>query len=130
MLLNNLYTIQSLSENGRIIRATALLQADHAIFKGHFPGQPVLPGVCMLEMITEITRSQLNQKFRITAAPQIKFLNMIDPGKDPLIEFEIKYALVSDKLTLAGSIHSGPRVFMKFQMTLEPVGTTGLPAMG
>ena len=120
MLLNNLYTIQSLNENEKIIHATALLQTDHAIFKGHFPGQPVLPGVCMLEMITEITGHQLNQKFRITAAPLIKFLSMIDPGKDPLIQFEIKYQPSEGKIALGGQIYSGFRVFMKFQMMLAP----------
>ncbi|MEJ0079486.1 MAG: hypothetical protein WDM78_00620 [Puia sp.] len=28
--------------------------ADQAIFSGHFPGQPVLPGVCMMEMVAEV----------------------------------------------------------------------------
>ena len=124
MLLNNLYTIQSLTENEKGIQASALLRADHAIFKGHFPGQPVLPGVCMLEMITEIAGRHLKQRFRITEAPLIKFLNMIDPGKDPLIHFEIRYESAGGKTSVAGRIYSGLRVFMKFQMTVEPLTTT------
>ena len=118
MLLNNLYTIQSLTENEKTILASTLLRPEHPIFQGHFPGQPVLPGVCMLEMITEITNNQLKQKFRITAAPLIKFLNMIDPGKDPLIQFEIKYEPAGENLIVSGKIHSSLRVFMKFQMNL------------
>ena len=124
MLLNNLYTIQLLTENEKGIQASALLRADHAIFKGHFPGQPVLPGVCMLEMITEIAGRHLNQRFRITEAPLIKFLNMIDPGKDPLIHFEIRYEPSAGRIPVAGRIYSGLRVFMKFQMTVEPLNST------
>ena len=118
MLLNNLYTIQSVSGMEKTIQATVLLHAEHAIFKGHFPGQPILPGVCMLEMISEITGNHLKQSFRIKTAPLIKYLNMIDPEKDPLIRFEIKYEDSPDKTLIQGNISSGSRVFMKFQMTL------------
>jgi len=119
LLLNDLYTIQSVSAMEKTIRASVLLRAEHAIFKGHFPGQPILPGVCMLEMISEITGNHLQQSFRIKAAPFIKFLNMIDPEKDPLIHFEIKYDSSPDKTLIQGNISSGSRVFMKFQITLE-----------
>ena len=120
MLLNNLYTIQSLSETEKTIRASVMLRAEHAIFKGHFPGQPILPGVCMLEMISEITGSHLQQSLRIKSAPLIKFLNMIDPRKDSLIQFEILYDPTPEKIPTQGKIYSGSMVFMKFQMELEP----------
>ena len=94
MLLNNLYTIQSLSESDKQIQATIKLMADHAIFNGHFPGQPVLPGVCMMEMIAEIIGVYLQQSFRISGGPLIKFLRMIDPRMNPLIDLEIKYQSV------------------------------------
>jgi len=45
----------------------------------------------MMQMITEITGEFLEQTFRITDAPMIKFLHMIDPGKNPLIHLEIKF---------------------------------------
>ena len=120
MLLNDLYTIQSLAESESLIQATILLQAEHAIFKGHFPGQPVLPGVCMMEMITEITGVYLQQAFRIASAPLIKFLHMIDPGKNPLINVEIKYQSLDKNLITYGKIYFREAVFMKFQLTLIP----------
>jgi len=120
LLLNNLYTIQSVTELEKSIQASVILRADHAIFKGHFPGQPVLPGVCMLEMISEIIGTRLKTGLRIKSAPLIKFLYMIDPEKDPLIHFEIKYEITSDGTSVQGSIFSDSRVFMKFQMMLEP----------
>ena len=118
MLLNNLYTIQSLTASENDIQASVLLRADHAIFKGHFPGQPVLPGVCMLEMISEITGENLNQVLRISGAPLIKFLNMIDPQKNPEIRLEIKYKSTPEGVTANGKIFYESQVFMKFQMIL------------
>ncbi len=117
MLLNNLYTIQETTETEKIIRAAVLLQAGHPIFKGHFPGHPVLPGVCMLEMISEITGTHLQERIRINSASMIKYLNMIDPNKDPLIQFEIKYEQGPANIVTQARIYSGIRVFMKCQLS-------------
>jgi 3-hydroxyacyl-[acyl-carrier-protein] dehydratase len=118
LLLNDLYTIQSLTETDHQIQATVKLKSDHAIFKGHFPGQPVLPGVCMMEMISEITGEWLRQSFGIAGGPMIKFLHMIDPQKNPQVSLEIKYQYETDRITTSGRIYSGSEVFMKFQLNL------------
>jgi 3-hydroxyacyl-[acyl-carrier-protein] dehydratase len=120
LLLNNLYTIQSLSESDNQIEAAINLLADHAIFSGHFPGQPVLPGVCMMEMVAEVMGVYLKSSFRISGGPLIKFLRMIDPRINPLIHLEIKYHFSSQTTLVTGRIFSGSDVFMKFQLSLVP----------
>ena len=120
MLLNNLYTIQSLSESDDQIEAAIQLRAEHAIFSGHFPGQPVLPGVCMMEMVAEVMGVYLKSSFRISGGPLIKFLRMIDPRTNPLIHLEIKYHTSSHTTVTNGRIFSGSDVFMKFQLNLTP----------
>ena len=104
MLFNDLYHIQSLTETENQIQASVLLHANHAIFRGHFPGQPVFPGVCMMEMISEITGRQMKHPFRISGAPLIKFLHMIDPQKNPLIQFEINCQSTPLTTTATGKI--------------------------
>ncbi len=118
MLLNDLYIIQSLSESEDQIHAVVELRPDHAIFKGHFPGQPVLPGVCMMQMITEVTGEYLKQPLRIGSAPMIKFLHMIDPRRNPLLHLEIKYDSNPPKTFVSGRIFFGSEIFMKFQIDL------------
>ena len=107
MLLNNLYTIQSISQDESQILVIADLMADHDIFLGHFPGHPVLPGVCMMEMVTEITGEYLKKSFRISGSPLIKFLRMIDPRRNPVIHFEIKYESAPGAVITHGRIFSG-----------------------
>ena len=120
MLLNNLYTIQSISESDHQIEATIRLLADHAIFRGHFPGQPVLPGVCMMEMVAEVMGAHLKSSFRISGGPLIKFLRMIDPRTTPEIRLEIKYHPSPDSTITSGRVFSGPDIFVKFQLSLVP----------
>jgi 3-hydroxyacyl-[acyl-carrier-protein] dehydratase len=118
VLLNNLYKIESFTGSENQILCSVKLDAEHEIFRGHFPGQPVLPGVCMMEMITELAGRFLNKSFRISESSMVKFLNMIDPGKNPIIQLEINYVDAERKLTSNGRIFFESLVFMKFQMIL------------
>jgi len=44
-------SISSLEESGENIVAGFLFQPDFTGFKGHFPGRPVLPGVCKIQAV-------------------------------------------------------------------------------
>jgi 3-hydroxyacyl-[acyl-carrier-protein] dehydratase len=120
LLLNDLYIIESKTVTDHQILAIVKLNADHAIFKGHFPGHPVLPGVCMMEMISEIMGKILEQSFRISGVPMIKFLRMIDPNRNPTLSMEINYQPAPEYTITNGKIYSGSEVFMKFQLILLP----------
>ncbi len=50
---------------------------DHPSFAGHFPGQPVLPGVVLLSMVMEALQSRLQTPAQID---QAKFLAAVLPG--------------------------------------------------
>ena len=65
MLAGDFFYIRSLQAEG--ISVVALLEINplHKIFKGHFPGQPVVPGVCMLQMGREILEKALGQSTRL-----------------------------------------------------------------
>jgi 3-hydroxyacyl-[acyl-carrier-protein] dehydratase len=120
LLLNDLYTIESqVITDGQLLVAVKL-NREHSIFKGHFPGHPVLPGVCMMEIISEILGEFFNRSFRISHVPIIKFLHMIDPNKNPAINLELKYQVDFLNVSTSGRIFSGSENFMKFQLTLLP----------
>ncbi len=68
-----------------------VLNKDHDIFKGHFPGNPVTPGACMLQVVKELTQDILGMKLMMTSAANVKFMALINPEKNPelLLELEI-----------------------------------------
>ena len=57
MLKDDFFYIQSVSDEQGVISASLEINAAHKIFQGHFPGQPVVPGVCMVEMVKEVTET-------------------------------------------------------------------------
>jgi 3-hydroxyacyl-[acyl-carrier-protein] dehydratase len=63
MLQPDFYSFIRIVSNGSSsLEASFLLNPKHAIFAGHFPGQPVVPGVCMLQIIKEGLEQALDKK--------------------------------------------------------------------
>lgn len=57
------------------------LNPGHPVYEGHFPGNPVAPGVMLTDMVRRVAEHLLGRPVRLTSARQIKFLNVVDPGK-------------------------------------------------
>ncbi len=59
------------------------IPADHPAFAGHFPGQPVLPGVVLMTLVMQALDRRPALRARLAAAPcieQLKFLAPVGPG--------------------------------------------------
>ncbi|MBA6153889.1 3-hydroxyacyl-ACP dehydratase [Gelidibacter maritimus] len=90
MLLTNFYKIQTsetLEDNS--FETIIVLQNEHPIFNGHFPNFPVTPGVAMLQIIKELTENQLQQSLFLKSASNVKFLSLVDPNKNAILNFSI-----------------------------------------
>lgn len=120
MFRNDLYTAGKIIQNDSGCSVPIALNPAHPIFRGHFPGQPVLPGVCMIEMLKEVLEDLLRQELRISGAPVIKFLAMIVPDKTPDFTIELSYERAAAAIQVQGRIFSGKTVFMKCQLELIP----------
>ena len=59
-----------------------ILNPDHLIYRAHFPGQPVTPGVCILQMIQELLSEQVGTRLYISKIKNAKFISMISPVSD------------------------------------------------
>ncbi len=90
MLLTDFYTIQKIEEveNGKYL-ALIHLNKDHEVFKGHFPGNPVLPGVCTMQIIKELTETILQKSLVLSRAINVKFMALINPDVHPTLRLEL-----------------------------------------
>lgn len=61
--------------------ARGLIAADHPALPGHFPGQPVVPGVVLLDFTIRALHEALGERVRVTAVPAVKFLSPLLPGE-------------------------------------------------
>lgn len=120
MLLNDFFTLNGLQVSGADIAATIIIDPAHKIFEGHFPGQPVVPGVCQMQMLKEIMEMVTEKKLDVVKAYDMKFLAVIDPSKNSQVSVSIKYAEdPSGELQVTGSLFKDELQHFKFKGLLN-----------
>jgi len=111
-----LYKIIGSEHQDGAITATLEIDKNNEIFVGHFPGQPVLPGACMLQMVKEVLESNLNIKVRLKKAEQMRFPVLINPTIDNTLQLTIKY-IKENEITVTGSLARQHEICFKFKGT-------------
>jgi 3-hydroxyacyl-[acyl-carrier-protein] dehydratase len=122
MLLNSFFYVLEKTSSEGSVRARLSVNKDHPILQGHFPGQPVVPGVCMMQLVKELTEMDAERKLTITEAQNVKFLSVMDPLQVKEIEARIDYHEEKENLSLQASLFSGPVVYFKLIATLRNAG--------
>jgi len=80
-LRNSLYYVLECHEADYLIRFDAL----HPIFAGHFPGHPIVPGACLIQIVEELLSERLGQTARFTAIRNLKFRQPVTPDMQVVI---------------------------------------------
>ena len=94
MPATDVYSIEISSHtSGQEIHAKIALNADSPVYAGHFPGFPVTPGVCQVQMVKDILVEVLGIPLQLSKARDIKFNNIHEPGKVNTIYARIKYEM-------------------------------------
>jgi 3-hydroxyacyl-[acyl-carrier-protein] dehydratase len=108
--MKGLYIITAGAEQGTF---EATLNPDHAVFAGHFPGNPVLPGVCSMMIVRECASRMAGKQLRYAAVGECKFLSAITPELELKIRLNINY-----DFSLNATIHCGETVMLKLKARL------------
>ena len=120
MLLNDFFTIQEVEASDKEVKTLLVINAAHKIFEGHFPGQPVVPGVCMMQMVKEILEQVLGRETDLVKASEMKFLAVLNPKENNLVHATIKYVADEDgKIKINASIFKDELVYFKCKTELE-----------
>ena len=74
--------------------ATVRLLPESPVYSGHFPGYPITPGVCLVEIALELIAEMAGQaghdgKVRLVAAKNIKFTSPIIPTPGTELRFNL-----------------------------------------
>lgn len=88
MLKNDFYTVQDLQRDDASLECGIAYNRQHAIFTGHFPGQPVVPGVCTLQMIKELLQEATGLSLHLQKAAQVKYLRLVTPELQPVLRLQ------------------------------------------
>ena len=92
-MYTDLFKITSIENAApEVARVAVELNEHHKIFEGHFPGEPIMPGVCLIDMIKIVTGKLKERRLFLKSGKNIKFIAKIDPfvNKHLLLDLKIK----------------------------------------
>jgi len=122
MLQNDFFTFAAPQTEGNTVKTTIELNAAHKIFEGHFPQHPIVPGVCMMQMVKEVMESVIGKETNLSIAHNIKFLTIIDPRENKTIQLDYKFSIPEEgKIMIDAQLLNSPTVFFKFKGTFVEV---------
>ena len=74
------YSIKNLKRsNTDEITADIWVRTDSPWFRGHFPGEPILPGVAQIGMVMDAIRQARDQDLKVSAVRRVRFKQIIRP---------------------------------------------------
>ena len=116
MLVDDFYTIRSYEAAESSLKAVLEFNPAHAIFKGHFPGVPVVPGVCMMQIVKEMFEKHSQQTVRLSKVALMKFLRLINPLQNPTVRIELLYSSIdAESYQVTASLLDDGAVYFKFK---------------
>lgn len=115
MLLQNFYKVTSLQKNDdRNYTVIILVNESHDVFKGHFPGNPIMPGVCMMQIIKELTEQITESSLIMQSLSNVKFMALINPFVTPELRLELDITTTDENLVkVKNTTYFGDTVALK-----------------
>jgi 3-hydroxyacyl-[acyl-carrier-protein] dehydratase len=103
------------------IRYIIELDSCHPVYNGHFPGNPVVPGVCQVQIIKELVSMTIKQELILFRSDNIKFLSMIIPEKTPVLQVKLDIKQKDpDRWDVNAIISHNEMLFIKFKGSFRP----------
>ena len=93
---NSLYIIIGHEQQEHAVRYDLELNQDHEIYMAHFPGHPITPGVCLLQIARELLETMSGMPLIIELVKNIKYLSVVSPIEIPQVSFSLSHIQVND----------------------------------
>lgn len=118
-MLEGLFEIERVEDLGTKHIYHVKVNPSHVVFDGHFPNQPVLPGVAMVYLSRLLTQMQTSIPIlKMKAASQIKFLSLVDPRENAAFTYVNEIVKQEgEEVTVKGDLKHEETTFFKINAT-------------
>ncbi len=121
MLLKDFYEVKNIEDKcaGKF-EALIKVNAKHEVFDGHFPGNPVMPGVCMMQIIKELTETMIKSSVEVVSLTNAKFMALINPIENSELRLELDITEdEAGRVKVKNTTYFGETVALKLSTTYQ-----------
>ena len=97
-LNNNLYHIIEKQVTSEGVSFRIALHADCIIYQAHFPGEPITPGVCIIQMAEELLSEHLQATYELSKVKTVRFHNVLSPDQTTEVTYDMRKINVDAEL--------------------------------
>ena len=115
-LINDFFEIVSKESGEGTLKCKVRLHPEHFIYQAHFPGNPVTPGVCLVQMAAEILEQEYQQSLMLSLLKNIKFKKIVHPEDEPTFVFT---KVVKAEGMLSANVSIEDEEFQYVKMSLQ-----------
>ena len=121
---DDIFLLKSFTDTGEGYEALAALNAGHPVFESHFPGAPIVPGVCLMRQVEQLTSKYLSKPLKLTGVSNAKFINIVSANGVGEVLFSV--TVDSDSLKAKATLGSpdGTVVYARFSMSFDADSST------
>ena len=113
-MLKDFYTLSSLEQqDAENYLCTITLNPQHPIFEGHFPNNPITPGVCMMQIIKNITEEITGKELFLEKTANVKFMALINPQEHPSLQLTLTIQQSNNEIQVKNTTSFGETVALK-----------------
>lgn len=116
MLLNDkYYSLISMREEGQHADIFLSLRPDCDVYRGHFPGNPICPAVCNIEMIKECAQKVIGKRLQIRTIKQCRLTAIASPSICPKVEVDLQFEPNTKGYVITARIFDPEKVYVDFK---------------
>ena len=120
-LQDNLFTVLSQQEEEGHLAFQLRIHPEWPIYKAHFPGHPITPGVCIVQMVQELLQECLHRNLILRKAKHIKYVSIISPEEvtDLTVTFSKIETQPDGSLKVQAQIANNETLYTKLSATFK-----------
>lgn len=116
-LIDSLYKVISDDRTATSHVYSIELAPEHFIYKAHFPGEPITPGVCIMQIAKELLEESIGGPLELSCVKNVKFLRIISPAEVTGVDYILqKISTENDEVKVQVSVSAGDDTYAKLSL--------------
>lgn len=119
-MVNPVFTITSQPVVEGKFSYEAKIIPTHEVFEGHFPGTPVVPGVCTIAMLRQCVGDAVKRKVNFRQIKECKFLSAIVPDTHSTLDVQLQLKDSQDgEIAVTAIVRSNETIMLKLKAVAQ-----------
>lgn len=115
LLKGKYYRLTNMHQESTQVLFHVELLSECDVYLGHFPGNPVCPGVCNIELIRECAETWIGSRLYINSIKQCRLTAIASPSICRELDVAISMEKIEGGFNVTAKIHDANKVYMNYK---------------